>query len=213
MPSSTTSRSRSSPCAKSWRADGRRAAALLVVAAAPLACTTAWHSRLAEDRFQISYRQRADLCALLYSAELTLAAGYRRFYAVQGFSPRITTVYTPGPATTNIVSDGKVKTVTCAPGLPGCTGGTSSSSETPSTYEIHLLHDVPDTDATWRILRRNGLRPADLFVYDASRVRDSLGADLGDDCTLDPPPSRGPVLPPETRAGARDGPMAALAEE
>ena len=220
MPSSTTSRSRSVRCARSWRAEVARVAGLAVpVAAATLAgCTSPpEYRRLAEDRFRVSYLGGADLCALRYAAELTLAAGYSHFYASHGVGPGVYATHFPGPATTTtIVKGGEVKTVSCAPGLPMC-GGTTVYSETPASYDIQLLEEAPDPAEARRIVRRLGVRPQTFFVYEASALRDSLDADRSLECSpelpiaLEPPPPEPelPIAPGPSRRparGSRSGP-------
>ena len=88
MPSSTTSKSRNARCARNLRAEIAHLGALVVTAAVLSGCgATFRHDRLAEDRFEVSNKNGADLCALLYSAELTLAAGYSHFYTASGIAP------------------------------------------------------------------------------------------------------------------------------
>jgi hypothetical protein len=190
---------------KSWRAEVRRWLACLTAGAVQLGCATTWHERLAEDGFRIFYSDRNDLCALLYAAELTAAAGYGHFFATHGFGPSVSITYTPGPATTQIVDHGQLKTVACMPGLPSC-GGSYSSSETPSGYEIHLLPQAPDPEETWSILRQRGLRATDLFVYEASVVRSSFRAAPEIDCDFELPLAPGAV-PPEPTPSASDAPV------
>lgn len=211
MPSSTTSKSRNARCARNLRAEVAHLGALVVTAAVVSGCgATFRHDRLAEDRFEVSNKNGADLCALLYSAELTLAAGYSHFYAASGTRPALTTNVNSSPELkgTIVTMSGKVKKVDCGrsgtgkPGyfgteiVMGCAGSSYLAWTLPLSFsEIHLLEAAPGLDETWRIIRHFGIRLEDFFVYDASAVRSGMRADGSADCSLDLPISLEPVSP------------------
>ena len=145
------------------------------------------HEQIAPDVYEIKYgggsfggnvgSVRAE-CALLLSAQLAHAAGYRYFLATE----RSSTTYTsPSTSTTTWVStgDGGVKAITTW----SCGGGTVTTYH----YRIKLLEERPSFGEQLGLARRYGLRYDAIFVYDAGQLERALlqGADL--DCPFDPP--------------------------
>ncbi len=182
MSFSTTLTLPSAHCGKNSRADLARRSAIVLAAALLANCGTGFgHHTLDRHTFEVSYGGEQDLCALLYSAELTLAAGYSYFYATDAVEPVDTLTYTPGPDF-YMGSEGPVSCV----GMPGC-GGAPTLSTSWSRYKIHLLEEEQSPGEEIMLARRHGLRYEELFVYDAAFVQQALRGDDSIECSVETP--------------------------
>ena len=147
------------------------------------------HEQIAPDVYEIKYGDRSfggnvgsvrAECALLLSAQLARAAGYRYFLATE----RSSTSSYNSPSTSTITwvptGDGGVKAVTTL----NVGGGTVMTTY---HYRIKLLEERPSFGEQLGLARRYRLRYDAIFVYDADQLERALlqGADL--DCPFDPP--------------------------